>query len=283
MKCNFVTFPQVLSYFKIKNFYKTCMLQNSFFQGLKYSDVSSQIKLIWITVASFLLPLVSGLLGPRSCGACLRLRLVRVLCPVTACRLLGAWASAGAAPRPVAPRHVRSSRVRTRTRVSCPGRWILCPQTTEEALSFLRKLLGPHCRAVALCLVADFPVTCPWVGRRSQREGPTPGPGPGLGLDGQGVAHQSSGLKVPTGGRRAHPCQGSRAGRGTSSCCRTRARPGSFTPQCRGRLFVLRLRCLTRTHSRPLPGGAEWDWAWSHSALAGGSSLPLAELSPGTA
>lgn len=74
MKCTFVTFPQVLSYFKIKNFYKTCMLQNSFFQGLKYSDVFSRIELIWISVASFLSPLVSAALGPCSCGACLRLR-----------------------------------------------------------------------------------------------------------------------------------------------------------------------------------------------------------------
>lgn len=138
MKCTFVTFPQVLSYFKIKNFYKTCMLQNSFFQGLKYSDVFSRIELIWISVASFLSPLVSAALGPCSCGACLRLQrlsgcgaclrlrhlsgcgaslrlrrlcgccvsaaaepaLVPVLCPVTARRLQGAWASAGAAPGP---------------------------------------------------------------------------------------------------------------------------------------------------------------------------------------
>lgn len=183
MKCNFVTFPQVLSYFKIKNFYKTCMLQNSFFQGLKYSDVFSQIKLIWITVASFLLPLVLATLGPRSCGACLRLRHGLFGCCVLSLHA-GSWAPGPPQVQlwgPVAPRHVRSSRVRTRTRVSCPGRCILCHRTTEEALSFLRKLLGPHCRAVAPCLVADFPVTCPWVGGRSQREGPTPGPGPGPG------------------------------------------------------------------------------------------------------
>lgn len=192
MKCTFVTFPQVLSYFKIKNFYKTCMLQNSFFQGLKYSDVFSRIELIWISVASFLSPLVSAALGPCSCGACLRLRGVSPaaaslrLRGVSGCCVSAAAASlrlrsqlsfrccvlslhAGSrAPGPPqvqlrgpdAPRHVRSSRVRARSRVSCPGRW-LCHWTTKEALSFLRKLLGPYCRAAATCLVVYFPVTCP--------------------------------------------------------------------------------------------------------------------------